>query len=108
MKLKFETTFRAFMVFLLLTLGWALWAGAQVATNRTSAQALNQPPALVRTVEQWNGRYLTFGLDRIPALRSPFLGEPLWKYPASLIYILVAFCIAKIIDVIAFVWLKKL
>ncbi len=36
------------------------------------------------------------------------LGEPLWKYLASLIYIVLAFYIAKLIDFLANVWLKRL
>ncbi len=41
-------------------------------------------------------------------MRGSFLGEPLWKYPASLIYILLAFCTAKLIDIVSFAWIKKL
>src|SRR5439155_10992714 len=47
--------------------------------------------------------------DRVPWLRDNTLfGEPIWKYFASLIYILVAFYAAKLLDLITLVWLKKL
>jgi MscS family membrane protein len=108
MKVKFETMFRGCLVFLVICLGWGLWAGAQTATNQNTAGLTNQPPALLRSVENWDARYLTFGLDRVPALRVSFLGEPLWKYPASLVYILLAFCVAKIIDVVFIARIKKL
>src|SRR4051794_16101534 len=108
MRLKFDTMFRGFLIFLVICSGWGLWAGAQPATNQNTAGLTNQPPALLRSVADWDGRYQTFGLDRVPALRVSFLGEPLWKYPASLIYILLAFCVAKIIDVVFFAWIKRL
>ena len=60
-------------------------------------------------MERLDDHYLTFGLDRIPFVRDTSLfGEPLWKYLASLVYILMAFYIAKLIDYITFSWLKKL
>src|SRR6266542_5579482 len=109
MKLKFESAFCAGMVFLLVILAWSVWAAAQPATNSPARAVTNGPPALVRNVEQFDQRYLTFGLDQVEDLREHYLfGEPLWKYPASLIYILLAFGIARIIDLAAFSWLKRL
>src|SRR6266567_262706 len=109
MKLKFESAFRTGMVFLLVILAWSVWAAAQPATNSPARAVTNGPPALVRNVEQFDQRYLTFGLDQIEALRDHYLfGEPLWKYPASLIYILLAFGIARLLDLAAFCWLKRL
>jgi MscS family membrane protein len=71
---------------------------ATIATNRTSA--------LVQDVEKF--KPVTFNLDQFAPLReTTFLGEPLWKYVASLIYILLAFYAAKLIDLITRVWLKK-
>src|ERR1051325_968535 len=107
MKVKFNPLFRALMIFLLITFALSLWAEAQTVTNKTSS-ATNQPSALVKGFETLGGHYLTFGLDRVEPLRPfGFLGEPLWKYLASLIYILLAFYIAKLIDLITGVWLKK-
>ncbi|HVV72955.1 MAG TPA: mechanosensitive ion channel family protein, partial [Verrucomicrobiae bacterium] len=68
-----------------------------------------QPSALVRKVEQIETTSLTFKLDELPFLRShTFLGEPLWKYCASLVYILLAFLVARLFDVAANIWLRKI
>src|SRR5437773_1192323 len=62
-----------------------------------------------RRVERLKSHPLTFKLDQIGPLRElTFLGEPLWKYLASLIYILLAFYASKLIDFLARVWLTKL
>jgi MscS family membrane protein len=112
MKLKFETCFRGLMGLLLVAMLWGLWAGAQTVTNQGGAApaTANRPPsAFSRGMERLDDHYLTFGLDRIPFVRDTSLfGEPLWKYLASLVYILMAFYIAKLIDYITFSWLKKL
>ena len=109
MRVSFETFFRAVMVFLVVMLGWSIWAGAQTATNQTVLSATNQPSALVRSVERLEEHPLTFGLDRLEPLRElKLLGEPLWKYLASLIYILLAFYGSKFIDLVIGVWLKRL
>lgn len=52
--------------------------------------------------------WLTFGLDRFEWLRVTWLGNPLWQYLASLIYILLAFYTAKLVDFIFRVQLKRL
>src|SRR6185503_2921000 len=53
--------------------------------------------------------YLTFGLDRIDTLnRVLLMGQPLWKYIASLIYILLALVVSKLLDWATATWLKKL
>ncbi len=109
MKVKFDSLFRGLILCLLLTLSWGLWAGAQPTTNSASVAATNKPSALVRSVEQLDQHYLTFGLDRIALLReSTLLGQPLWKYLASLIYVLLAFYVSRFIDLVTRVWLKKL
>jgi len=109
MKVKFDSLFRGLIMGLLVTLAWGLWAGAQPTTNSASVAATNKPSALVRSVEQLDQHYLTFGLDRIAPLReSMLLGQPLWKYLASLIYVLLAFYVSRFIDLVTRVWLKKL
>jgi MscS family membrane protein len=113
MRLKFDNWFRGFMLFLLIALAWGLLASAQTATNTNSTVVAVHTnalaPTLVRDVTGLDNRYLTFGLDRVPWLRDHGVwGEPFWKYLASLIYILLAFYLAKLIDQIALVWLKRL
>jgi len=107
MKAKFESIFRGFLVLLLIAAVSGIWA-AESATNQAPVTRTNQTFGLLQGVERLEGQYLTFGLDRIPALRTMLLmGEPLWKYLASLIYILLAFYVAKLIDFFARVWMKK-
>jgi MscS family membrane protein len=51
--------------------------------------------------------WLTFGLDRIPVLRHQLLGNPLWQYLASFIFIVLAFYAAKLLDTFMQVQLRK-
>ena len=107
MRVKFQSVFRGFLVLLLVAAAWAVCA-AVVQTNAPPAPT-NQPSALVKGVERLSEHPLTFKLDEIEILRGhSFLGEPLWKYLASLIYVLLAFYAAKLIDLLANVWLKRL
>ncbi len=47
-------------------------------------------------------------LSKVAFLReTSFLGQPLWKYLASLVYIVLAFYVAKLVDAIVGVWLKR-
>ncbi len=114
MKPRFETLYRGCLVFLLLLAGWSLWAGAQAATNaptttNTPAATTNRPSGLARTFEEATAHPLTFKLDEVPFLQKhAFLGEPAWKYVASLLYILLAFYAAKLIDWVTKVWFKRL
>jgi MscS family membrane protein len=54
-----------------------------------------------------NSTWLTFGLDRIPFLRHQVLGNPLWQYLASFIFIVLAFYAAKLLDQFMQVQLRK-
>src|SRR5215471_11511249 len=110
MRVKFETVFRGAMVFLVVALACSLWAATQPATNQALVITRANPPvALAKNVERLDERYLTFWLDRFDVLREhTFLGEPIWKYPASLLYVLLAFYAARFINFIIRVWLKKL
>src|SRR2546429_298449 len=86
-----EALFRSLMMFLLAVGLAGMWLIAQGATNKQPVAATNQPPIFLRGVERMEGQYLTFGLDRIDLLNNIVIfGQPLWKYLASLIYILLA------------------
>jgi len=107
MRVKFQSLFRGLMAALLFLWAWALWAEVSTPTNQAPV-ITNQPSALVRKVEQLESSPLTFKLDEVPVLRdNTLLGEPLWKYVASLAYVLLAFLLAKFLDVVTNVWLKK-
>ncbi|HLH54186.1 MAG TPA: mechanosensitive ion channel family protein [Verrucomicrobiae bacterium] len=89
-----------------MVLFWALILPVYAQTNTNKPAATNAPSALVQEIEGM--KPVTFDLDQFAPLRqNTFLGEPLWKYVASLIYILLAFYAAKLLDLIARVWLKR-
>jgi MscS family membrane protein len=118
MKWRFEWLYRAGLVLLFVGAFWSVWASAQqtVATNTpnvSSASSMVTPDASRENKDSGNDANkiaLTFGLDRVELFckSDPLLGEPYWKYLASLIYILLAFYISKILDFIIGVWLKRL
>ncbi len=83
-----------------------MWAGAQTVTNPPAAITTAAAPQLPHWL---SGHALTFGLDRVDLLREQtVLGQPLWKYFASLIYIALAFYAAKFLDWVINGWLKQL
>lgn len=95
----------------LLWLGLPPWLAAQ--TNTNAAAATNAParatPAtnLLTQLAAERRELLTFGLDSFEPLRTTFLGNPLWQYLASLIYIVLAFYVAKFLDWLTRVWLRR-
>jgi MscS family membrane protein len=75
-------------------------AGARLG-SRTTAEIFivdNDGPSRV---------WLSFGLSRIPALNRVTGGVPLWQYLASVIYVVLAFVVAKFIDLLLRPCLKK-
>lgn len=110
MKLKTETAWRFLLLVLVVVWAWSVWAGSQVqtATNSTATVVSNRPPALVRTFQNLGSDHLTFRLDEVAVLRDhSFLGEPLWRYAASAIYIFLAFYVSKLLDWVTRVWLRR-
>ncbi len=104
MNWRFAWAYRLRLAILLVIAFWSVWAGAQETTNITAATS---QPVLIKI--KLPEHALTFGLDRVEFLReTPFCGQPLWKYIASLIYILLAFYVAKLLDFIVSTWLKRL
>lgn len=112
----FQWFYRGALAGLAGLLFWSVYANAQIeATNAdraTNAPAVGQSALAVTLVDRLANaekNYLTFGLDRIEVLRTvDLLGQPLWKYGASLIYILLAFYGSQLLDHLVNRWLKKL
>ncbi len=52
--------------------------------------------------------WLTFGLDRLPFLQVDWMGNPLWKYLASLLYLSLAFGASHLVDFLFKTQFKKL
>lgn len=112
MNWRFQWIYRLGLAVLLITAFWSVWASAQETnlppTNSAVATTNKLSMALTNLQQHLQQHALSFGLNRVDALRdNSFMGQPLWKYAASLIYILLAFYIAKILDYIVNVWLKR-
>ena len=89
------------MLFLLVAFS-ATRMQAQTVTNVTAAKAG------LATTNTTAGQF-SFGLDQVDYLRDTMvLGQPLWKYLSFLIFIVLAFYVAKLIDFIVNSWLKKI
>jgi MscS family membrane protein len=94
-----------------------VWANAQEATN---APAPRTHPGLIRTdvvsiTTSLKDAVKLYCQDHPAAMRvlnllsrNTLFDQPLWKYIASTIFILLAFYIAKLLDFIVNVWLKRL
>jgi MscS family membrane protein len=94
---------------LLAGAGWLL-CGVVLLTGLPAAfgQPTNTPPLYWPSMLPTRpATWLTFGLDRIPGLRVNVLGNPLWQYFASLIYIILAFYVSKLLDYVIQVQLRK-
>ena len=87
---------------------WSVWAQT-LATNTlpaTSEAATNLPNFFNRHLTE---HPMTFGLDQIPFLTEhEILKQPLWKYLASVIYIALAFVVARLLNFITNSWLKRI
>ena len=107
---RFQWIYRGGLAALAVVLFWSVWANAQAPTAEAPAVTrTNAASRLVAGIANLEGHYLTFGLDRVDVLREhQWLGQPLWKYGASLIYILLAFYGSKLLDHLVNRWLKQL
>jgi len=101
MKLRFEVVYRLGLASLLVPAAWSVWASAKADS------ATNVPPVAPAVLVTNNQNWATFGLDRIPFLQNTLVGQGLWKYLASLIYIVLAFWIAWLLDYLVGAWLHR-
>jgi MscS family membrane protein len=112
MKFRFDYFYRAGLIALFLLAGWTVWAEIQTPTNAPSLTVTNAriAPSSASEGSTTNKiQALTFNVDKIDFLKEhEFLGQPLWKYAASLIYIALAFVVAWLLDFIVNHWLKRL
>jgi len=82
--------------------------GDAAVTNSLPPATLARTNLLVAPFGKLEASYLTFGLDKVSWLRDhTLLGEPLWRYLASLLYVFLAFYVSKLLDYIIRVWLKR-
>lgn len=108
MKWRFQWLYRLGLAVLLAGVFWSVWAIAQDTNTAPASSAATN--ALLFSRWHWLPSHsLSFGLDQVDFLCDfKLLGEPLWKYLSSLIYILLAFYVAKLLDYIVNFWLKRL
>lgn len=103
MKWRFQWLYRLGLAALFVVAVWSVWAGVQ------EPAVTNTPPAAGTVMATNKFQALTFGLDNVAALNQhTFLEQPLWKYLASLIYIVLAFVVAWLLDWFVNGWLKRL
>jgi MscS family membrane protein len=107
MNWRFQWLYRVGLAVLFAVVGWSVWAQT-VATNVPPAAATtNAAPDFFKL--NLPAHALSFGLDQFPILcRHTLLEQPLWKYLASLIYIALAFGVARLLNYIANHWLKRI
>src|SRR5512133_2512550 len=72
--------------------------GATNSSPTTNVEVVATSPTVVVTQRSVRQTWLTFGLDKIEWLRVDVLGNPLWQYLASFIYIVLAFYISQLLD----------
>jgi len=88
--------------------GWAVWSSAfaqeAAATNAAASETTNAAVApLVEKiasrafVESHRGEF-SFGLNDVAFLQPRFLGNPLWQYVSTLLYVILAFGFSKGLD----------
>ncbi len=106
MKWRFAWVYRLGLATLLVTAFWAVWSEAQPVSNAPVTVAGTNAALALR---HWLPSHtLSFGLDQVDFLcDTKVLGEPMWKYLASLIYIALAFCAAWLLDFLVNGWLKR-
>lgn len=77
------------------------WIGRR-ASLAAAALALRQMPLgaaePAKAEKAGNHVWLTFGLDRVPGLGTEAFGNPVWQYLSFLVYVVLAFYVAKLLD----------
>lgn len=119
MRWKLENILRSFVILLLAILLWSVWR-TEAQTNGTAApkpaaeQALADSGAKVpdggKKVESKAAptpEWVEWVISDVPVLKQRVLGNELWKYLFSLVYVFLAFYVSKVLDYLTRVWLKR-
>jgi MscS family membrane protein len=106
MKLRFRANIP--FVFLAILLGMRIWSSAQEPVESDALVIVENADATIVVERKAPEVHLAFGLDRIPAFNREFMGNPIWQYLASLIYIILAFVVSKFLDFVIRIRLKKM
>lgn len=79
-----------------------------LSTISSSFAAATKITATTESISETPSKVMTFGLDRVEWLQSEWLGNPLWQYAASLLFLFIAFSASHLVDFIFRVQLKRL
>jgi MscS family membrane protein len=90
--------------FLFLVAACAISALGQPQDSTTTNTVV--VPAVIETTAP-HRTWMTFGLNRIHVLRQEVLGNPIWEYLASLVFLILAFYSARLLDYVVQVLLRK-
>ena len=108
MNWRFQWLYRLVLAAFFFGVGWSLWAQTfAVIAPAGAAPGPDFPPNFF----QFNlpAHAMSFGLDQFQFLCDhKILDQPLWKYLASLIYLLLALLVARLLNYICNHWLKRL
>ncbi len=100
MRFRYAVIYRLGLAVLVIAAFWAVWANAQ-SSNRPIAAAL--PSAEVSTNLF---QAPMFGFDHYQFMKeNEVLGQPLCKYAASIVYLVLAFLVAWFLDFGVGAWL---
>jgi MscS family membrane protein len=80
-----------------------LWTArpARAAEGTNAPAATNAPAHLTSSLDTFareHAETLSFGLNHIEALQGEILGHPIWQYLATLIFVVLAFYVSKLVD----------
>ncbi|HEX7859908.1 MAG TPA: mechanosensitive ion channel family protein [Verrucomicrobiae bacterium] len=100
--------FYLYMGAMLCILAWSVFTHAQPTNTATVTAQANAPVQAVNVVVKNESPSLSFGLDRFEELQRPIFGIPVWQYIASAFYVLLAVLVARIVNYLVTVQLKKL
>src|SRR5688572_30392484 len=100
--------FRCYLGLLLGVLAWCVVTYGQETNVTTVRVQGDKSVETVSTVVKTESAVLSFGLDRIEELRRPLAGIPLWQYIATVVYILLAFVAARVVNYLVTVQLRRL
>lgn len=123
MKMRFEQFYRLLLIFLVAIVAWSL-IGKAPAQNTGTTNEVKTTQSLDRVQIQLTGEtrsnlnartltdqeraVLSLGLSKVSFFQRSLFGIPIWQYFSSIIFIFLAFIVAKLVDYIVQQWLKKL
>jgi hypothetical protein len=91
-----------------LVVGLAIGSASAITTLAQPVAGITTNAPAAQTAASPSRGWLTFGLDRIEWLQVTWLGNPLWQYLASLLYIVLALYASKLVDFLFQTQFKKL